>query len=77
MPIKYSPERSESGAVGQTHEHMPVEMSKMSVLSFVVFLKGKSALTVYEHWSDIKFWSRGYYPQERTPVRLQNIYKIG
>ena len=74
MPIKYSLERLESCAVGQTHEHIPVEMPKMSVLSFVVFLKGKSGLTVYEH---IKFWSRGYYPQERTPVRLQNICKIG
>ena len=28
---------------------------KMSVTGFAEFLKGKSGLTVYKRWSDIKF----------------------
>ena len=49
--------------------HMLVEIPpKMSVSSFVGFLKGKSSLMVYERWSNIKFkyrnrefWCKGYY----------------
>ena len=42
--------------VCQAHEHMPEEIPpKMSVSSFVGFLKGKSSLMVYERWSNIKF----------------------
>ena len=49
----------------------------MSVSGFAGFLKGKSGLTVYKRWSDIKFRCKGEgdYPRERTPVRLQDIYK--
>ena len=51
------------------HVHMLVEIPpKMSVSSFVGFLKGKSSLMVYEWWSNIKykyrsreFWCKGYY----------------
>lgn len=51
------------------HVHMLVEIPpKMSVSSFVGFLKGKSSLMVYERWSNIKykyrnreFWCKGYY----------------
>ena len=51
------------------HVHMLVEIPpKMSVSSFVGFLKGKSSLMVYERWSNIKykyrnreFWYKGYY----------------
>ena len=42
--------------VCQAHEHMPEEIPpKMSVSSFVSFLKGKSSFMVYERWSNIKF----------------------
>lgn len=51
------------------HIHMLVEIpAKMSVASFVGYLKGKSSLMVYEKFGDIKFryrnrqfWCRGYY----------------
>lgn len=41
---------------------------KMSVSSFMGFLKGKSSLMIYEKWENLKykyrnreFWCRGYY----------------
>ena len=41
---------------------------KMSVSSFMGFLKGKSSLMIYERWGNLKFkyknrefWCRGYY----------------
>ena len=51
------------------HIHMLVEIPpKMSVSSFMGFLKGKSSLMIYEKWGNAKykyrnrqFWCRGYY----------------
>jgi putative transposase len=51
------------------HIHMLVEIPpKMSVLSFVGFLKGKSSLIIHERHANLKykhgnrsFWCRGYY----------------
>ena len=51
------------------HIHMFVEIPpKMSVSSFMGFLKGKSSLMIYERWGNMKFkyrnrqfWCRGYY----------------
>lgn len=51
------------------HVHMCVEIPpKMSVSSFMGFLKGKSSLMIYERWGNLKykyrnrqFWRRGYY----------------
>ncbi len=51
------------------HVHMLVEIPpKMSVSSFMGFLKGKSSIMIYEKWGNIKykyknrqFWCRGYY----------------
>ena len=51
------------------HIHMLVEIPpKMSVSSFVGFLKGKSSLIIFERHSNLKykygnrqFWCRGYY----------------
>lgn len=51
------------------HVHMLVEMPpKMSVSSFVGFLKGKSTLLIFERHANLKykygrrsFWCRGYY----------------
>ena len=51
------------------HIHILVEIPpKISVSSFMGFLKGKSSLMIYEKWSNIRyqyrnreFWCRGYY----------------
>ena len=51
------------------HVHMLVEIPpKMSVSSFVGYLKGKSSLIIYEQWGNLKFkyrnrefWCKGYY----------------
>lgn len=51
------------------HVHMLVEIPpKISVASFMGFLKGKSALLIYQKWANMKFkyrnrefWCRGYY----------------
>ena len=51
------------------HIHMLVEIPpKMSVSSFMGYLKGKSSLMIYEKWGNMKykyrnrqFWCRGYY----------------
>ena len=51
------------------HVHMLVEIPpKMSVSSFMRYLKGKSSTMLYEQFSELKykyrnreFWSKGYY----------------
>ena len=50
------------------HVHMLIEIPpKISVASFLGFLKGKSALMIYERWGNMKFkyrnrefWCKGY-----------------
>ena len=52
-------------------DHIPILVAippKMSVSSFMGFLKGKSSLMIYEKWGNMKFkyrnrqfWCRGYY----------------
>lgn len=57
------------GEASPDHIHILVEIPpKISVSSFMGFLKGKSSLMIYERWSNIKyqyrnreFWCRGYY----------------
>ena len=51
------------------HIHMLLEIPpKISVSSFMSFLKGKSSIMIYERWGNLKykyrgrkFWCRGYY----------------
>ena len=51
------------------HVHMLIEITpKISVSSFMGFLKGKSSIMIYEKWGNLKykyrgrqFWCRGYY----------------
>ena len=51
------------------HIHMLVAIPpKISVASFVGFLKGKNSLLIYQKWANMKykyrnreFWCRGYY----------------
>ena len=67
------------------HIHMLVEIPpKMSVSSFVGFLKGKSSLNIFERHSNLKykygnhqFWCRGYYVDTagKNAKRLQSISK--
>lgn len=62
------------------HVHMLVEIPpKMSISSFMGFLKGKSSLMIYERWGNMKFkyrnrqfWCRGYY----VDTAGKNAYKI-
>lgn len=57
------------GKACHDHIHILVEIPfKISVFSFMGFIKGKSSLMIYERWSNIKcqyrnreFWCRGYY----------------
>ena len=57
------------GEVCPNHIHMLAEIPpKMSVSSFVGFLKGKSSLIIFERHANLKykyenrqFWSKGYY----------------
>ena len=58
-----------SAEVCPDHVHMLLEIPpKMSISSFMGFLKGKSSIMIYERWGDLKykyksrsFWCRGYY----------------
>lgn len=51
------------------HIHILLEIPpKISISSFMGFLKGKSSLMIYEKWGNMKFkyrnrrfWCRGYY----------------
>jgi len=51
------------------HVHMLISIPpKLSVASFMGFLKGKSSLLIYQKWANMKFkyrnrefWCRGYY----------------
>ena len=62
------------------HVHMLVEIPpKLSISSFMGFLKGKSSLMIYERWGNMKFkyrnrqfWCRGYY----VDTAGKNAYKI-
>ena len=57
------------GEICPDHIHILVEIPpKMSVSSFVGYLKGKSSLMIYERWGNLKFkyrnrefWCKGYY----------------
>lgn len=57
-----------SGAVCIDHVHLCVNIPpKMSVSSFMGYLKGKSTLVIYDRHPDLQnkwnkaFWARGYY----------------
>ena len=58
-----------SGEACLDHIHLFVEVpSKISISSFMGYLKGKSSVMIYEKWGNMKykygnrqFWCRGYY----------------
>ena len=56
------------GAVCEDHIHLSVAIPpKMSISSFMGYLKGKSTLMVYDRYPELQskwdksFWARGYY----------------
>ena len=66
---KYKDVQIIDGAVCEDHIHLSVAIPpKISISSFMGFLKGKSSLMIYEKWGNMKykyknreFWCRGYY----------------
>ena len=67
------------------HVHMLLEIPpKMSISSFMGFLKGKSSLMIYEKWGNLKFkyrnrefWCRGYYVDTagKNAVKIKEYIK--
>ena len=67
------------------HVHMLLEIPpKMSISSFMGFLKGKSSLMIYEKWGNFKFkyrnrefWCRGYYVDTagKNAVKIKEYIK--
>ena len=67
------------------HVHMLLEIPpKISVSSFMGFLKGKSSLMIYEKWGNLKFkyrnrefWCRGYYvdTEGKNAVKIKEYIK--
>ena len=67
------------------HVHMLLEIpQKMSISSFMGFLKGKSSLMIYEKWGNLKFkyrnrefWCRGYYVDTagKNAVKIKEYIK--
>ena len=67
------------------HVHMLLEIPpKMSISSFMGFLKGKSSLMIYEKWWNLKFkyrnrefWCRGYYVDTagKNAVKIKEYIK--
>ncbi len=65
--------------------HMLLEIPpKISVSSFMGFLKGKSSLMIYEKWGNLKFkyrnrefWCRGYYVDTagKNAVKIKEYIK--
>lgn len=67
------------------HVHMLLDIPpKMSISSFMGFLKGKSSLMIYEKWGNLKFkyrnrefWCRGYYVDTagKNAVKIKEYIK--
>ena len=74
------------GRVCRDHVHMYVAIPpKMSVSEFLSYLKGKSALMIFDRhpeyrtkWGDRHFWARGYYEPINSPLRrfISNTCRI-
>ena len=69
-----------AGAVCSDHVHLCVSIpSKISVSEFVSYLKGKSALMIYDKHSEMgnkwdrSFWARGYYVVTVGNITDENV----
>ena len=73
------------GEICLDHIHLLVSIPpKMSISSFMGFLKGKSSLMIYEKWGNLKFkyrnrefWCRGYYVDTagKNAVKIKEYIK--
>ena len=80
---KYKDVQIIDGAVCEDHIHLSVAIPpKISISSFMGFLKGKSSLMIYEKWGNLKFkyrnrefWFRGYYVDTagKNAVKIKDI----
>ncbi len=69
----------------EVYVHMLLEIPpKMSISSFIGFLKGKNRLMIYEKWGNLKFkyrnrefWCRGYYVDTtgKNAVKIKEYIK--
>ena len=67
------------------HIHMFVEIPpKLSISTFMGYLKGKSSVMIYQRWGNLKykyrnrsFWCRGYYVDtvEKNEIAIQRYIK--
>ena len=67
------------------HVHMFVEIPpKLSISTFIGYLKGKSSVMIYQKWGNLKykyrnrsFWCRGYYVDTvgKNEVAIQKYIK--
>ena len=71
-----------SGAVCSDHVHLSVSIPpKMSISSFMGYLKGKSTLMIYDKYPKLQskwdkaFWARGYYVATIGNVTEETIKK--
>lgn len=69
-----------AGAVCSDHVHLCVSIPpKLSVSEFVGYLKGKSALMIYDKHSEMgnkwdrSFWARGYYVVTVGNITDENV----
>lgn len=77
---KYKKVEIIAGTVGSDHVHLCVSIPpKLSVSEFVGYLKGKSALMIYDKhpemgnkW-DRNFWARGYYVVTVGNITEENV----
>ena len=71
-----------AGAVMSDHVHLCIELPpKYSVSSFMGYLKGKSALMIFDRHPEFKqkgdkeFWARGYYVETIGNIDEETVKK--
>lgn len=79
---KYKDVEIISGAVCVDHVHLCVAVPpKISILSFMGYLKGKSTLMIYDRYPELQskwnkaFWPRGYYVETIGNITEEAVKK--
>lgn len=79
---KYKKVEIIEGAVCIDHVHLCLSIPpKMSISSFMGYLKGKSALMIYDRYPELgnkyerDFWARGYYVSTIGNVNQETVRK--
>lgn len=74
-----------SGGLSRSYSYVTGDTAKYSVSSVMVYLKGKSSLSIYERWGNAKFRYRNWefcvegtmsIPQGRILKKSRSIYGI-